>query len=72
MINWITSYYNDHPTTVVYDDDTNGAEDISEIDIKRLASDKIRYFVNTGWLNDEEDSNFNISYIFKCKKTISY
>lgn len=63
MINWITSYYNEHPTTVVYDDDTNGAEDISEIDIKRLASDKIRYFVNTGWLNDEEDSNFNISYM---------
>lgn len=63
MINWITSYYNDHPTTVVYDDDTNGVEDISEIDIKRLASDKIRYFVNTGWLNDEEDSNFNISYM---------
>ena len=60
IINWIVGYFNNHPTVLIIDDETG---DVEEPDYKKIASDKIRYFVQTGWLNDEEDSNFNITYM---------
>ncbi len=60
IINWIVGYLNNHPPMQIIDDETGAVE---EPDYKKIASDKIRYFVQTGWLNDEEDANFNITYM---------
>ena len=59
IINWIVGYLNDHPSSVIYDDESGQEEN----DNKKIASDKIRYFVKTGWLSEDEDANFNITYM---------
>lgn len=60
ILNWIISYLSNKSINILISDEE---EEIENIDYKTYASDKIRYFVKTGWLSQEEDSNFNITYM---------
>ncbi len=61
LIDIIVHYISDHPQIHFYEDDTS--EENNETDIKKIASLKVSYFVKTGWLYEEEDTNFKSRFM---------
>ncbi len=60
LIECITSYIKEHPQYKLYDDLND--EEILETDIRKFSSNKVSYFVRSGWLIEEEASNFKLHY----------
>ncbi len=61
LVDLISTFFREHPQFKFYNDET-GEED-NDTDYKKIARDKIYYFVKTGWLLEEETSDFKSQYM---------
>lgn len=61
LIDIISLYIKEHPQLRIYDDEKD--EESNETDVRKLSSLKVSYFVKTGWLYEEEDTNFKSRYM---------
>ncbi len=61
LVDLISTFFREHPQFKFYNDETD--EEDNETDYKKIARDKIYYFVKTGWLLEEETSDFKSQYM---------